>query len=885
MGAGDADVTLSVKAKSDGSIKAAIAEAETALKSLEATVDKSSTAESADVAVLRAQYEAAAKAVAGVEAAIDAARAAGAPVSADAAQRLRETSQQVADLRKQLSGIPDAVEPINPALEEAEQAARNFSASVEKGGRGAERQLGRVGVAIDDLEEEIRRLRGAGQPVADLEARLARLRSEAVRDTLQLGRLRAATRDAGDAMKVATIRAGEFEGQLGSLEAILSIASPGLGGFASKLVAIVGAIELVLLVGKQAKEVIDKIGKAAGEAYARQLEQAIEESDRLSGASVRLAENLRNVLSKEGYDIAADSLADLLVKDAEFQRRLIERRSESDELAKAITGDAKALRDSTQSVLAGIREVQEGRNLTAQQAKLALAALDQEIGGYERLGKAAPAALTEARKSFVLLARTEADAHAEHERFLTDFGVRTQNDFFESAKKIRDFNLEAQISGEVTPAAALKIIAAVDEIRAAQKLLPEDQRIATAGVLASLEEMQEGYRETASVALAAFGVQTPDAVRRSAEAVSALAAAYGPLGEINKEQAEKIKAEALKILESIALLPKAQQAAVADVTGSLVKLVTEYGTAAAKQREFALDVEAFEKESLERRKAAIASFSETLGSGLSALIQQLRDVDAASKGVGSTDTSALRDELSGLEKAADQGPISQDQQNRINEIRDALIEAGDGAARFAGGLEDAADEGGRVVATSAQVDAVLREVIGSLQGNAEGWRELGIEQRVALETLLGNLQQAGVEGGATAEVLESSLAGVRNVLQGAGLDTATLDQALGDLSSGTVNLGRAFSDLDNKISANEKAFNDFTGKAVDGSKKTTLGVNDIQKSAKGAAEKIHELGTTTKQAGDIMLAALQPAAETLDSIAAKIQKAIGLAQQLGQVPL
>lgn len=886
MGAGDADVKLTIQAATGASVSAAEAGVRDALKALETTAKEASSGEAAAVAAVREQYEAAGAAVRKLEAAVDKARSAGAPVSADTSARLREAEQRLADLRKQLAGIPDAVEPIDPALEAAEAAARSFAEAVAKGGRGAERQLGLVNTAIENLETEIKRLRAAGQPVAELEARLARLRSEVARDTQQLGRFRAGLRDAQDELKRSTRAAGEFEGQLTSLEDVLGAISPSLGNLAGKGVAIAGGISIVLYALQQLIEVTEKVGKVLGERYERSLSDAIDEQDRMSGSSVRLAQNLRDVLAKEGYDVAALHLDELLQKDAEFQQRLIERRAEAERLAKAITGDAKALRDSTQAVLAGLREAQEGHVLNAQQAKLAVAALDGEIAAYEKLGKVAPAALVEARKALVLLGRTEADVHDEHDKFLTDFGVKTQEDFFESARRIREFNLEAQISGEVAPAAALKIIAAVEELAAQQALLPATAREATAGVLESLHEIQEGYRETANVALAAFGVQTPDAIRRSAEAIAALAAAYGPLAEVNKEQAEKIKAEALKILDAIALLPKAQQAAVADVTGSLVTLVTKYGEAAAKQREFALDVEAFEKASLERRRAAVSAFTEALGSGLSALIEQLRQVDqATTTGPSAPDTEALKRELAELQALQAKAPISPEQEGRIAEIGQLLTDAGEGATRFAGGLEQASRGQAHASATAEQVNSVLRQVVGSLGDNAEGWRALGIAQREALETLLGQLQAAGNQGFATADVLQGSLGQVREILQGAGLDTSELDDALGGLASGAVDLDAAFSKLDNSLDSNAKAFNEFAGKATEGTKKTKLGVDDMKKSVEGTTEKMHDLGTTTKQAGEIMHAALQPAANTLDSIATKLQLAIGLAHQLGQVEL
>lgn len=432
-------------------------------------------------------------------------------------------------------------------------------------------------------------------------------------------------------------------------------------------------------------------------------------------------------------------------------------------------------------------------------------------------------------------------------------GAATVEELTRSVDIVNKFVAEVEVAGKATPAQALLIIHAIDGIRENVATLPDSQRQATAKVVASLEVMEAKYRSAGEVALLAFGVQTPDALRRSAESVVALAAAFGPLGTVTKEEAEKVAGEAGKILGEIGLLPPAQRAAVKDIEGSLVDLVVKYGTAAAKQKDYALDVQQYEAGLIEKRKAAAASLAATLASGLSALIQQLREAEAATKGLGEGgDTSVLKKELADLQELQDKGPITQEQQARINELTDALLEAGDGAARFASGLDGAAASGGRVVATSQQVDGVLRTVLGTINDNAEGWRGLSLATRQAIEVQIGQLQAAGNQGFATADVLTSSLGSVRDALQGAGFDVSGLNAALGGLQDGTVDLNRSFGLLDNSVSKGEQAYRDFAAKAVEGTAKTKVGTDEMKKSTDAAKDAVHELGTTTAEAAKIM---------------------------------
>jgi hypothetical protein len=860
------DIELGVGAKPLPSLAAAFDAVTEKVEGAARAIAEAGQAEERDLAAVAAQVQAAAEAADNLRQSVEAARAAGAPVSPETEARLRATAEHVAALQKRLAAIPPAVEPISPALVAAEAAATRFAEAVEEGGRGAGRALSIVNVAIDDLRAEIERLRAGGQPVAALEARLAELRKEVDAGTVRFGRYRAAARDAEDALKGATRGAGEFEGQLSSLEDVASVLSPRLGNVVGRITAIAGGIGIAVIALKTLIEWTEKAGKAG----AAELEDHLADLDaqiRLSsGETTRYAQNLRDVLRKNGYDVAADGVDELIAKEAELQQRLVARVAATKDLVASLGGDTKKLQDSTAVVLGAVGELlskagigldltkdrlealvaaQESAGdrlarpvqLNTQLAQALVAALDEELARYRDLGREAPENLEKVRTALAVAARADAEFLEAHEKLLAAVGVKSEAEFFEAARQVRDYAGEIERSGTVSAESAALIVQNVDRIRAAQAQLPADQREHTAAMLASLEELQEGYRTTAAVALAALGVQTPDAVRRAAGSVQTLASAFGPLAQVTKEQADKVRDEALKILESIALLPAAQRAGVADITKSLQVLVAQYGTAAEKQKAFAVDVAEVEKATLAKRREALETFAETFASTLDGLLSRLDQAKADLAAAAGSSTSDLQKELVELRKLQDQGPISSEQQARINEIETALLDAGAGAARFASGLDDASDAGGRVVASAGEMDGVLRGLLGSLRANQAAWNSLGIETRNAIETQISQLQAAGNQGFATADLIRGVFGTVRDILQGAGGDVRELEAQLGEAAGGTVDLNAAFADLDRRASAANLKLGELT-KATDAG---ATSQQKLQEEAKETAKAVSEM--------------------------------------------
>lgn len=837
------------------------------------------------------------------------------------------------------------------AYQTAETVAERAFAQAQAGAKGAERSIALATIATEEFEVAIAAAEQAGGNTSVLEARLAAVRQKTDQATTALGRYRAAAADASDKVKVATAKSGEFEGQLGSLEAVLNTVSPSLGNLASKGVAIGGGIGIGVLAIQQLSEVVEKLGKKAADAYADSLSHEIDLSERLSGSSVRLAQNLKNILAKEGYDVAGLSLSRLLDLDQELAERLQARTAAAKRLADAIGGDAIALHDSTATLLQGLEKAREGHELNSKQAKRVLVELDAEIAKYEDIGRVAPVALLKARHALEAIARTAADVRAEHDKLLEAVGVKSAAAFFKGAEDIHRYVSELQIGGAATAEAGGLIVQYVDGLRAQLRLLPEDQRVAAQGILAGLEDIAKGYRETGEVALRAFGVQAPDAIQRSIESLIAyskaltdsgavtgaeglkiigaikqvrdqidqlpaaqrsaaaaslaaldkietgyrdvaavaqkefglstpgeiqrsveslqtLAESFGPLGHVSREQAEKVRDSALQIQGAIALLPPEQRAAVVDQIASLQRLVDKYGFAAQKQQAFARDT-----------AAAFKEVTEIISASLDSFLQKVDEVKRASIAAGKGgDLEGLKKEVVDLQRASAGGLLTQDQQNRLNEVTDLLHDQGVAVSDLTDATGEQRTVNGQLVISQEAVDSSLHDLLGSLFQSRDAWNALGTDARASIESQVSALQEAGRSGFATEGYIRSAFAAINDVFTAAGQGTTDLSLRLAETTDGTLDLRSAFAALDYATAAAAGSQAGLGAAQDEGVKKQ----RDLAKAAREAKKEVNSLAeahsAATKQIITDHGLIQGPIGETVSLLGQAVSRAVELSR-------
>lgn len=93
---------------------------------------------------------------------------------------------------------------------------------------------------------------------------------------------------------------------------------------------------------------------------------------------------------------------------------------------------------------------------------------------------------------------------------------------------------------------------------------------------------------------------------------------------------------------------------------------------------------------------------------------------------------------------------------------------------------------------------VRQAVLDLFTSSRESLRDLSQDQRDEIQRTLQNLLTLGDSGKASASDLDSALRGVRDVLQGAGVDTSDLDISLEKAGGQAFDLNRAFDDLGKK---------------------------------------------------------------------------------------
>ncbi len=725
----------------------------------------------------------------GVEAAIQPALAAQEELSAATAQAAQEDADHLKLVEAQYGQLGTAAAK---AYGQAMEAADAASAAVEKFGkatslRGIESGAKNAALAIARLETEIKTLRDAGGNVEALEARLRELQAEMERNVQKSGKMRKAIADLKDEMKASTARAGELEGQIGSLEGILNVLGAStLGNVASKAVALQGALLITVAAAKQVYEILDALTKQAAAAWEESLSRQDAAMRAASGETGQYAANLRNVLAKNGYDVASASLAELLKMEEEFAGRLRSRGAQVGKLQGELRKDLKALHDDTAGTIADLEAIGDEELRNSELGSRAVAAVRELMARYKELGEEAPDALKKWSIDLERIAGQHEDLISILDRLLGAVGVRGPAAIDKQIDALRDYAGEVERSGDVTVEQAQMILGAIDQIRKAVQLLPEDQREAADGMLDALGDIEDRYRDLASVALATFGVQTPDAIERSISKVQGLIEAFGPLGKVTAEQATIVVAALQQILDAISVLPAEQRAAMKDQETAIRALADQYGEIAVRRKQYAEDIIAAEEKQLAREKKILAERQELLSTFADVFDQLQAKLASRSPADPGADVEKLREELKKLQDV----PLkSAEQVAQIAALEDEISKTAATTFGFADANKAAALSAG-------EVDDALAGLIDSIKGVEGGFANLPLASRAAIENMVGRLQQAAQEGTATKEVLNDAFLTVGRIIDDAGGSMGDLGTAINRANEDTLNLRREFGELE-----------------------------------------------------------------------------------------
>lgn len=727
----------------------------------------------------------------------------------------------------------------------AAAAVDNFGKLAERGAKGAERAAGQAAVAIEKLEAEIKQLRATGADTEFLEGKLRELRAEMERNAVTAGKMKKAIRDAGDDIRATTAGAGELEGQIGSLEGIFNaLGAKTLGSFASKLVAVQGAFLITVAAAKQIYEILDVLTKDAAARWEASLERQAEREEIASGAALHYAQNLRNVLAKQGYDVASASLSQLIAMEDEFQGRLRARGPAIEKLAEQFRGNRKSLIDDTAVVLGALDEVGGAELANTELAKKAAAAVSEVIERYKTAGKEVPVILQDWNAYLQMLVGTHASLLSILTKVLDAIGIKGPEAINKQIDAVREYSVEVERSGKVNADQAILMLAQIDQIRKAIQLLPEHHRAAFLAMLQDLEKTEERYRHVAEVALAAFGVKTPEAIERSVVAIQGLIEAFGPLdsvsafeklagqidqfqsrfgkfGSVTAEQARLIVGEIQKILDSIALLPPAERAALAEEEALLRAQGHAYAQIALQRKEYSEDILATEEKQLEREKEILKERQELLSQFASVFDQLQAKLRQSPEAGPNADVSALQAQIKALE---DLPQRTLDQVNQLDALKTRLASAQQAQAAFAAGARDAS-------LSVADVDDAIAGLVDSLKGVEGGFNNLPLASREAIENMLGRLQQAAQEGTATAATLNDAFLTVGQIIDQAGGSLGALGTALNRNAEDTLNLRREFGELEAGISDTA----DATGRLGDAQKDAATKAKEASDAAIKAA--------------------------------------------------
>lgn len=614
--------------------------------------------------------------------------------------------------------VPPEFEDISRASKSAGEAMEHFQKQAESGGKGAQRSAAQAQLAIDKLETAIEAARRTGGPVStEWERRLVSLREEMRRGVETAGRFAAAQKDVQDELAASTEKAASFDEQATNLtDAIIKRfpkAQAAVIGFGASLATLQTAYsetrQFVDFMRERFGVDIDKAVQESIQGWALLIDEVVHGEERAQQAAERTA-NAAKIAAALGLERGKAGAA--AVEDA--QALLAQFEAIQQQIYQINQSGTQGLRDLAEG-LAGIKteDLEERLNRTLDVVSLF-------NGNMAELAASPsfPAFAEEVRKLAEIL-----DKHGEA--------------------------LRANLSGQEL----IDFEAAVDTFQGSVR----------AKLAATVAFAVEATKDL----LEAFGVQTPEAIRKSTDSLRGLIEVYGGLGKVTQEQAVQVAAEADRILKAIALLPPGQRAALADITASLHATSDVYRQHAEDVAAFAASGTKAIEEATEDRLAAwrkereaLRDLSAEAGSARDALLSTLKTKDSGRPGGGPDERAELRD----LKAKPFQ---SEEDIARIAELEEGLL----GVGRATGQLQEKQREGAASSEAVAAAIAKFREELVSTGG------ALNDLDKGAISVFLGRLQQTADEGNATAAVIQDAFGAVERTVADAQQRAAELNTA------------------------------------------------------------------------------------------------------------
>lgn len=736
-------------------------------------------------------------------------------------QSITGTTSAFEDLSVKLDQIKEKVAPdsglgsLSPIADRATAALDRLTAAADNGGRGVQRYGAVARVALDQVRAAIEQQRASGGPVPpEWEARLKSLEAELESSLAKYGRVKLAILEQQDAMRGAAVQAGAYRGAVGSLHEAVIVEFPEM---AQQIFAAMAAMRTFEQSYQGTRRLIEELKTKAGV----DIDAVVQET---LTASIRILDDVGRAegIIPTAFDQAKNSAHALGTELGNTGEGIERAGAEWDKFSASLREgflQAAASEALFLDFLGKIKDSEAPAKL--QKDLLGLLSVVDEMArddrGIMKFYKTTKAALQD-------LAGTPAfDEFVKQvqrvEEVLDRFGPLIEKGL--SGKELEDFRA----------------------------------RVATfrKNVVAELDGMPEYAQAKMRQLLEAFGVHTPVEIAKAVKALKDFEVALGPLGSVTKEQADKVVAEARKILAEIALLPKGQRDAEAAITRSLQSTVASYGKFTSEyakyqdeQAKAAAKTTAEEKKQFEERERNLLKFFQDIDSIAKKDAGGGKDAEALKKSI-----DAAKSELGGILSK----PLLDPQDiNRAQELQKQIS----GLRKDLAALGPSATAGGAGVQRMAQIsDSALQSIrdkildtVANSKAFADTWAKLTPQVQGDLKALVSNfvelLSSGKVTTGQVSDFAEA-FARMAGTAGAAGDQMVSKFRAMTD-SSQQVKV--AFDGLDKgaqTAASGLKTATDASGPAADGMKQVAAAAGQAQNAAAGTGGGYIKLHDATKQ--------------------------------------
>jgi hypothetical protein len=418
---------------------------------------------------------------------------------------------------------------------------------------------------------------------------------------------------------------------------------------------------------------------------------------------------------------------------------------------------------------------------------------------------------------------------------VVSFGISTPDAVRKSVESLRTLVSAFGGLGRVSGAEGEKVAKEVQKIRDQINLLPADQQAAVKDLVRQLDQWDEALAKSAATVLKTFGVQTPEAIHRSADELRGLVSAYGALGTVSKEQADKVVSESKRVLGEIALLPAAQRAALADQTASIRTIETVYASWALKAKAVAVDlVESFHK--IYDALKQITDLVDTAN-------QKVRDAKTAALGGAGQSVEALQKQVADLQSKP---TLSADEGQQLQTLNDQLLAARQRVADLKYGVDQFKVSQDKVVVSTQDVTTRVRSFTDFIHQNKDAWAALTEVQRTNVENALSGLQDAADQGGATQQQILEAGSLIAKSFANTAIDTSHLTESLREAGGVSFDVKRQLEDL----AQGQKPLADGFAAVADQATKAAQAQQQASDSPTGKPADMAKFGADAKNAGE-----------------------------------